>query len=329
MPPAVVDAINSHRAALLAREQAAMQAQAQAWLGVEQSIQAQVDALAYELANSPAATMGQLQRSRRYHALMEQTRDELRKYEDYLEPRIRSGQADMITAAMEHSRQAVNAVATEAQMVVQFDRLPVAAVNDMVGLAGDGSPLRAILNDAARVGPDRMAQELVNGIALGRNPIQVARTAMRLGLGQSFTRMQAISRTEQLRVYRQTTLASYENSRIVVGYKRLSARDDRTCIACLAADGRLYRVEEGFDEHVQGRCTLIPVLANVPPVRFQTGQEWFRQQPESTQRRILGRGRYDLWRSGDATLDDMVSRSWSDDWGGSLHPTRVSDLATR
>ena len=56
---------------------------------------------------------------------MEQTRDELRKYEDYLEPRIRSGQADMITLSLQHSQQAVNAVATEAQMVVQFDRLPV------------------------------------------------------------------------------------------------------------------------------------------------------------------------------------------------------------
>jgi SPP1 gp7 family putative phage head morphogenesis protein len=326
MPPLVVDVITNHRAALLARESAAMQAQARAWLQVEQALQAQVDALAYELANTATPSMGQLQRSRRYRALMEQTRDELRKYEDYLEPRIRSGQADMITAAMEHSRQAVNAVATEAQMVVQFDRLPVSAVNDMVGLAGDGSPLRAILNDAARVGPDRMAQELVNGIALGRNPIQVARTAMRLGLGQSFTRMQAIARTEQLRVYRQVSLESYQNSRIVIGYKRLSARDDRTCIACLAADGRFYRVDEGFDEHVQGRCSLIPVLANVPPVVYEDGQTWFNRQPESVQREMLGRGRYDIWRRGDASLDDMVTRIDNPTWGGSLVPTPVRDL---
>ncbi len=329
MPPLVVDVITNHRAALLAREQAAMQANARAWLQVEQAIQAQVDALALELANTATPSMGQLQRSRRYRALMEQTRDELRKYEDFIEPRIRSGQADMITLSLQHSQQAVNAVATEAQMVVQFDRLPVSAVNDMVGLAGDGSPLRAVLNDAARVGPDAMAQELVNGIALGRNPIQVARTAMRLGLGQSFTRMQTIARTEQLRVYRQTTLASYQNSRVVVGYKRLSARDNRVCPACLMADGRVYRIEDGFDEHPNGRCTLIPILANVQPVQFQTGQQWFAQQPAATQRQILGAGRYQAWQDGRASLDDMVSRRWSDDWGGSLHPTRVSDLASR
>jgi hypothetical protein len=61
-------------------------------------------------------------------------------------------------------------------------------------------------------------------------------------------------------------------------------------------------------------------------VRFQTGQEWFAQQPAATQRQILGAGRYHAWQDGRASLDDMVSRSWSDDWGGSLHPTRVRDL---
>lgn len=303
-----------------------MRANAQAWLGVEQRLQAQIDALAYELANTSTPSMGMLQRSRRYRALMEQTRAELRKYEDFIEPRIRSGQEDMITLALQHSQQAVNAVATEAGITVPFDRLPVSAVNDAVGLAGDGSPLRAVLADASRVGPDALAQELVNGIALGKNPVAVARQAMRLGLGQSFTRMQTIYRTEQLRVYRETTLASYANSNVVIGYRRLSARDDRVCPACLMADGRFYQVGEGFDEHPNGRCSMIPVLRNVPPVQYQTGQEWFAQQPEATQRRILGAGRFDAWQSGRASLDDMVSRDWSDDWGGSLRATRVRDL---
>lgn len=304
-----------------------MQAQAQAWLGVEQSLQAQIDALAFELANQPGtATMGQLARSRRYQALMQQTRDELRKYEDYLEPRIRSGQSDMITLALQHSQQAVNAVATEAQVVVPFNRLPVSAVNSMVGLAGDGSPLRAVLNDAARVGPDAMAQELVNGIALGRNPVAVARRAIRMGLGQSFTRMQTIARTEMLRTYRVTTQTAYENSNVVVGYRRLSARDDRVCPGCLMADGRTYPLGVTFESHVNCRCSLVPILRNVSPVQFQTGQEWFRQQPEAAQRAILGRGRFEIWRDGRASLDDMVTVVPNDIWGDAIVPTLVRDL---
>jgi len=327
MPPLIVEVAQQHKAALLQREATAMAEQARRWLQVEQSISAAMEALAQQMANGDEpVTASQLMRSRRYRALMEQTRDEMRRYERYMEGRIIDGQRVMITQAIEHSATAINAAAVEAQITIPWNRLPVAQVETMVGLAGDGSPLSAIIADAARAGPDAMVNELVSGIAIGRNPIEVARRAIRLGLGQSFTRMQAISRTEQLRVYRITSLESYRNSRVVVGYRRLSARDDRVCAACLMADGQQYPIDYGFDEHVQGRCTMIPVLRNVPPVQYETGQEWFARQPESTQLAILGRGRFDLWRRGEASLSDMVSRDWSDTWGGSLRTTRVRDL---
>ena len=51
MPSAVIDAIDAYRAGLLRNEQAQMAEAARRWLQVEQAIQAQVDALAYELAN--------------------------------------------------------------------------------------------------------------------------------------------------------------------------------------------------------------------------------------------------------------------------------------
>lgn len=326
MPPLVVDVVTNHRAALLAQETAAMQEQARRWLQVEQAIQAQTDALTLELARNPIVTTSQLMRSRRWQALAEQTRDELRKYERYMEPRIADGQRDMITRAVTHSEQAIQAVATEAQITVPFNRLPVSSVEGMVGLAGDGSPLRAILADASSVGPDALAQELVNGIALGRNPIEVARQAIRRGLGQSFTRMQAIARTEQLRVYRLTSLQSYQRSNVVIAYRRLSAKDRRVCPGCLMSDGQQYPIDYGFDEHVQGRCTMIPVLRNVPPVQYETGQQWFTRQPETTQIAILGRGRFDLWQRGAASLDDMVRRVDDPIWGGSLQTARVQDL---
>lgn len=326
MPSAVVDTINRYRTALLAREQATMADAARRWLGVEQAIQAQVDALALEMANANTVTLGQLGRSRRYQALMAQTKDELRKYTGYMDDRITAGQRNMVVDAISHSQTAVNTIATEAQITVPFNRIPTEAVENMIGLAGDGSPVRTVLNDAAQAGPDAMAQELVSGIALGRNPLVVARRAMRLGLGQSFTRMQNIARTEMLRTYRTTTLQSYAAGGVVIGYRRLSARDERTCPACLFADGRVYKVEEGFDAHVNCRCVTIPILSGVAPAQYETGQQWFKSQPAAVQRQMLGPGRYEAWRDGDASLDDMISREWDDTWGGSLRTTRVRDL---
>lgn len=323
---AVVDTMNHYRTALLAREQAQTAEAARRWLQVEQAIQAQVDALALEMANANTVTLGQLARSRRYHALMTQTHDELRKYTGYMDDRITTGQRNMAVDAISHSHTAVQAIATDAQITVPFNRIPTEAVNNMIGLAGDGSPVRTVLNDAARTGPDAMAQELVAGIALGRNPLVVARRAMRLGLGQSFTRMQNIARTEMLRTYRQTTLESYAAGGVVIGYRRLSARDERTCPACLFADGRVYRVDEGFDAHVNCRCVTIPILSGVPMAQYETGQQWFKSQSAATQRQMLGPGRYAAWQSGEASLDDMISRDWNDTWGGALRTTRVRDL---
>ena len=327
MPPIVIDTINDFRAGLLRSEQAQMADAARRWLGVERALQVQADALALELQRDGGrVTMGQLQRSRRYQELQRQVNAELGRYAAYMDGRIVDAQRNMALNAISHSQAAINAIATESEIVVNFNRLPVSATENMIGLAGDGSPVRALLDEAAAAGPDAMAQELVNGIALGRNPLEVARRAIRQGLGQSFTRMATIARTEQLRVYRETTLQSYRASNVVMGYRRLSARDSRTCIACLFADGRYYELGESFDQHPNCRCTLLPVLRNVPATQYETGQQWFRRQSERTQRSMMGRGRYEAWRAGVVSLDDLVSRDWSDVWGGSLRPTRVSDL---
>ncbi len=326
MPSVIDTVVAQHRAAILAREAAQTAEQARAWLGVERALQAQVDALAYELANTATPTMGQLVRAERYRALRRQLDAELRHYVDYLEPRITAGQRNMITDAISHSTATVNAIATEAGTSVQFNRLPVSAVENMVGIAGDGSPLRAVLNDATSGAGDALGQQLINGTALGKNPLAVARQALRMGLGSSFTRLQAISRTEQLRVYRMATLQSYQNSNVVIGYVRRSARDNRVCPGCLMADGRRYGLNEGFDAHPQCRCYLLPILDSVPFPALETGQEWFANQSEATQRQMLGKGRFEAWQSGQATLDDMVTRRTSDTWGGALVPTPVRDL---
>lgn len=326
--PTIITVAQQHRAALLAREQATMQAMSRQWLGVERSLSTATEALAQQMANgAEPVTVSQLMRSVRYQELRRQLDAELRRYNAYAERTIADGQRTLTTDALQHSQALIATTSAGGmQLAVQFNRLPVSAVERMVGLAGDGSPLAAVLNDATAGAGDALAQRLVSGIALGQNPIEVARQAIRNGVGQSFTRIAAIARTEQLRVYRITTLEQYQASRVVRAYRRLSARDGRVYPACLFADGQEHDIDYGFDSHVCCRCTMIPVLRDVPPIRYETGQEWFARQPESTQLEILGRGRYDLWRDGRATLDDMVSRDWSNTWGGSLRVTRVRDL---
>lgn len=327
MPPLVLDVMEAQRAALLRGDEAAMREMAQRWLQVEQALQAQVDALALELANHQGPLTGaQLVRMRRYVTLQQQIAGELNKYAAYVEGDIRRRQLAAGLEAIEQSSLAISAAAADAGIQLQFDRLPVASVERMVGLAGDGSPLRAVLADASRVGPDALAQELITGTALGLNPREIARRAMRQGLGTSLTRMLAISRTEVVRVARQTTQDNYRNSKVVRKYRRVASKSRRTCVACLALDGQEYSLDVPFEEHVNGRCTMIPVLIRGEPVRFQTGREWFEQQPQAVQRQMMGKGRWEMWRDGQVSWNDLITIHENERWGNSPGVTPLREL---
>jgi len=327
MASRAVEAINAHRNALLLREQAAMQVQARAWLGVEAELNRAAVPL-IEQARQGNLSRDQIQRLERYRALMNQTSTQLKGYESFMEEQVRDGQRTAASMAIDHAVGAINASAQEAgMMAVQFNRLPVAAVENMVGLTTTGSPLSSVLADASRGAPERLGQELINSIALGRNPIETARLAVRRGLGPTFTRMRTIARTEQLRVYRQVSLATYSHSGVVDEYRRLSARDSRVCPACLFADGRTYPISKPFAEHPQGRCTTIPVIRGHKTPEFETGEQWFKKQNVETQKKILGNTRYDLWKGGKVKqLGDFIEETHNEDWGDSMTTRSLHDV---
>jgi SPP1 gp7 family putative phage head morphogenesis protein len=325
MPPLVIDMLERWRADLLRGDAAAQRQLARRWLRVEQALQDEIAALTVQLQQQGGrATLGQLTRSRRYLTLLRQVQAELMQYQRFVEELVTNRQQTMVNLGQQHSQALLTTLAPA--LAGEFDRLPVRAAENMVGLTASGNPLRDVLRDASRVGPEALADELVRGLALGENPKTVARRALRQGLARSFTRMATIARTETLRVYRQTALERYRSSGLVVGYRRVASKSARTCVACLMADGRFYALDEPFDSHPGCRCTLVPVLRTGQPMQWETGQEWFRRQPERVQREMLGPARYDLWRNGQVTLDDLVTRVEDPVWGGALVPTPVRAL---
>lgn len=329
MPPLVVDVMNAHRAALLRRERTQMSAMAQRWLGVERALQAEIVRFTERLQQD-GLTVGQM-RSRqfqldRFASLLRQVRVELDRYSDYAAPLITGQQREYAATGIDHAAAAINAVGEQASVIIKFDKLPVGAVENLVGLAGDGSPLRSLLQSSFGVGAEGMFNQLIAGVALGRNPQVVARMIVRDGLSQSLTRMMLIARTEQLRVYRESSRQTYISSGVVERYKRLASKSRRTCAACLMADGQIYELDEPFDEHPAGRCQLLPVVAGLPPVRWTEGRDWFTEQSPEVQRSILGPGRFDAWSAGAFDLDQLVSRRENPVWGGALVPTPLRDL---
>lgn len=329
--PLVVRVMLSFKAALLAQEAEQIQEMARRWLEIEGALQGSFDALALEIENlrlkGESLPISKVIRMQRYRSLLGQVADQLDLYADYADTRIRNGQVEMIGLGIRNAIESIKAYfATRGRVAGAFDILPVAAIQNMVGLAGDGSPLKKLLRDSWPAAVDGLTNNLIKAITLGKNPNDTAR-AMRDGFGVGFNRAINIARTEQLRVYRTANLEQYKTSKLVEGYKRLSARDTRVCPACLMADdGTVYPLDVPFEEHSQGRCTPVPVVIGMPVVTWQSGQSWFMAQTPEAQRAMLGPGRFDAWQSGQFALADLVQREDDEVWGTSLRTASLREL---
>jgi len=93
------------------------------------------------------------------------------------------------------------------------------------------------------------------------------------------------------------------------------------------AHGRLYPLDVEFEEHPNGRCTLVPVFDYDDEWAPQLdGQNWFRSQPEAIQREILGPGRYDLYSKGEVGFNQLATLKEDSRWGNSIVRTPVNQL---
>lgn len=240
------------KADLLANEATVQYQMAQRWLEVERALEAQILALAEEvnrLSQEGAVSQRQLYDLARYQSLLAQLQLELRGYTQYANALIEAQQAAYGLLGRDHAVAAIEASYID-RVAPSFDRLPVETVQSMVGLTGSGTPLRQLLEAAWPDAADGLTQELIRSTALGLNPRDTARR-MADGATRTLNRMLVIARTEQLRVYRETSRLQYQASGVVSGYRRIATRDSRTCAGCLAADGREYGLNEEFAAHPQ------------------------------------------------------------------------------
>lgn len=330
--PRVVQVMREYKQLLLAREALQMQQMARAWLDVERRLDDSLQALAAEVAalraEGEVVTASTLYRLERYQRLAAQVQRELRRYADYAAQQIARGQADAGALGVEHAVGAIEASYQPYGLRVGFDRLPVEATEYMVGLAGDGSPLRDVLRQrviAESGALDRATQTLVNATAQGWNPRKTAR-AMANDFTAGLDKALTVARTEEMRVYRQASVGQYAASGVVQGQKRLATHDSRVCLGCLAAEGKVYPIDAVIPDHPNGRCTGVPIVVGLPDVQYAAGEEWFAGLSPDEQQAILGPQRYELWSSGQVPFTSFSTQHENATWGPSVAPTPLGGL---
>jgi SPP1 gp7 family putative phage head morphogenesis protein len=210
------------------------------------------------------------------------------------------------------------------------------ALEELVGVTQAGSPLASLFRSFGRDAAKRVVSVLVGGVSMGRNPRQIA-SQVRDALSITKSKALTIARQEMIRCYRNSTLKTYQKNEDVLDRWRWNCKKStRTCVVCLAMDGKTFPLNTPFESHVVCRCAPVPVtkpyseilrargiepkgVTDTSPYEgMQTGKTWFEAQTPDVQRRIIGNNAgYELYAKGDVRIEDFVKYSFDEHWGGS------------
>ena len=237
-------------------------------------------------------------------------------------------QQTAIATARREATQLTLAALADAGLAVtaELAQVPLGAFADLVGVLGDGSPLRSLLDALGTHAAQAVGDALLHAVAVGQNPRQTARQ-IRDALGGDLHRALRIARTEHMRAYRSASLRTYQaNGDILRGWMWRASPSRKTCCVCLALDGSEHPLDEPFAAHVSCRCTPVPLLRNQSAPPHETGADWFARQDEATQRAMLGPGKFDLYRDGKLALADLVGTKDDARWGRSVYERSLGEL---
>lgn len=314
------------REQLIRQEDAALREMSRQWVRMENKLTDQYKLLHAEIKEmmerGEAVPLQRIYNLQRYQQMMAEIAKELPEYDAEAVRIITHYQRESYTLGLDAAEAVIMDTRPSDPM---WNRVGKDAAQITAGFAGNGAPLGQLLQrDYGDLGV-KITDALVEGVALGKGAFATAKD-MRDAMGMEYNRSVRIARTEINRAYRIANADQYAKSGVVTKVLRLCAKQANTCLACLMMDGD--EVPGGvLDDHPNGRCATIAVTVGGIYPQWEHGDVWFEQQDETTQRAIMGPGRYELWKKDGIDPRQMVMMKPNDVWGGS--PTVISERELR
>jgi hypothetical protein len=322
----VIQTLQTFRAQMDALDESLMRDLGTSWMRIENQLLGEMAALAEEMARRRAEgeeiTIQMVYRSERNKLLQEQIAIEIQKYNESAAKTISTYQERAATLGINSAKFSIMASYPNAYSAA-FNRINIDAVEAMIGLAGDGSPLFNLLMKDYGSAVQGLLDALISGIATGKGVKEIVQ-GMVEGFGLGLDRALLIARTETQRAYRMGSTEQYRQSGVVSGFMRL-VKKEGACLGCLLLDGEIFTTADELDDHPNGRCTAVPIVRGVDAPEWEKGPEWLQRQPEAKQREIMGNQRYELWKSG-TPLETMTGKTHNEVWGNSPRPTPIEQL---
>ena len=316
------DQLARYRKAILDKDRAAQLRLLNTYRTAMERLAPLIELVQFDINSMDEPTPVRIFQLERYRILERQLREEMDRLAQETGTLVRGGQADVIQIGFDAARDIAAASAEDPAVIAgSFAGVPRDAVLDLVGMLEPDSPTGQLLASFGEVATKAIRDALTSGVILGKNPRVVAQ-AVRHATGMQASRALLISRTEMLRSYRTAKLQRYAaNADILDGWKWVSAKQRRTCAACLAMDGETFPLSvQFFPAHPACRCTARPVLNDKYAAKrapLETGDQWLRRQDADTQDAILGKQGGQAFRDGEVELRDFVRTDKDPKWGES------------
>lgn len=319
-----------HRAQINAREAAAFEEMVTAYNVIEEELRVEIRRLQrkIEKARREGEEISErwLGRERRLATLIDQVKLQIERFGGTATAVTRREQLAAIRLAAEHDAE-IFQVLTGSDSRALGALLPTRAVEDAVGFLGDGTPILEYYREqlAPKVA-EAIRIEVIKAVAKGTDFRVMANRLVKTGQ-ITRNRALAVARTETNRVRRESTRQRFVEAG-VTEWEWVTTKDRRVCAACIALDGRRFPVNEFFPQHINDRCTLIPVIDGIDPPARTKARDWFARQPDAIKQEILGKQAAAALAAGDVTLDDFLGINNDPRFGKSVFTRPLGAIIT-
>lgn len=306
--------LKKHRKQIIDREEATFRAMLSAYNEIEKELKKAFEKLQKQieeaLQNGETISPSWFFREKRLKNLLAQVNDQIVRFGGTAAKIIEREQSAAIRIAVRQARENLKfQIGDNADLADKFSgSFNTKAVENAVGLMGDGSPLRSYFEETlAPAVADKIKSEVIKAAAIGTDFKTISKRLQQTG---DITRYRAlaVARTEVNRVRRETTRQIYqENDDLIEGWEWVASKSARTCPLCLAMDGKQFPLDEPFPQHVNCRCTMIAVILGLNRRPRTIGKDWFENLSDGGKESILGKEVFLVYRQNNLTLDDFVA----------------------
>lgn len=145
-------------------------------------------------------------------------------------------------------------VVASMQLPFHIDRVGLLFTRNFTGLKG-------ITDEMSK----QIAEQLAEGMALGKGPVEIANNINRRVSAIGITRARTLAQTEMIRAHHHAMVQEMRNWGVIgvrVLAEWVTAGDDRVCPICRPLNGKIYTLDQAeglIPRHPRCRCMIIPL----------------------------------------------------------------------